>query len=122
LVLAAAKRGRGREKLDYKQIGEKIRHKRKERKWTQYELAEKCHVSMAFIGHIERGTRIMSMDTFVTICNVLGTSADELLWDTVRVSDSKMQRMLDSAESGHPESYELYVRIMESVAEVMNQV
>jgi len=107
--------------LDYKQIGQRIRHKRKEKEWTQLELAKKCHVSMAFIGHIERGTRIMSMDTFVTLCDALDTSADELLWDTLRVSDSKMQKMLDSTENENPGNYELYVRIMESVAEAMTK-
>ncbi len=109
------------DRLNYQQIGQRIRRKRKEKDWTQCELAQKCGVSMAFIGHIERGTRVMSMDTFVTICNALGSSADELLWDSVRVSDSRMQRMLDSAQGGHPKNYDLYVQIMESVAEAMGK-
>jgi len=107
--------------IDYKQIGTRIRRKRREKGWTQGELAKKCNVSMSFIGHIERGSRMMSMDTFITICTVLDASADSLLWDTVKVSDCNMQRMLDSAESGNPGNYKLYVQIMESVAEVMSQ-
>jgi len=80
-----------------------------------------CGVSMSFIGHIERGSRIMSLDTFIRLCRVLDASADELLWDSIKVSDCRMQQMLDNAESGNPKNYELYVRIMESVAEVMTR-
>jgi len=109
------------DEIDYKKIGMRIRCKRKAKNWTQSELARKCGISMAFVGHIERGSRIMSMDTFIKICEVLDVSADELLWDTVKVSDCNMQRMLDTAEAENPENYKLYVRIMESVADVMSQ-
>lgn len=68
--------------LDYARIGMRIRKERRANGWSQDELAKRCGISMSFIGHIERGTRVMSMDTFVTICNVLGSSADELLWDS----------------------------------------
>jgi len=109
------------QKIDYKKIGMRIRRRRRQKGWTQGELAKRCGVSMSFIGHIERGSRIMSMDTFITLCDVLDVGADEILWDTVKVSDCKMQRMLDTAESASPKNYDLYVRIMESVAEVMSR-
>jgi len=107
--------------VDYKKMGMRIRRRRREKGWTQGELAKMCGVSMSFIGHIERGSRIMSMDTFIKLCDVLDVSADGLLWDTVKVSDCNMQRMLDTAESGSPKNYGLYVQIMESVAEVMSR-
>lgn len=107
--------------IDYKKIGMRIRNRRRAKGWTQGELANRCGVSMSFIGHIERGSRIMSMETFITLCDVLDSGADELLWDTKKVSDCKMQRILDNAESGNPKNYDLYVRIMESVAEVITR-
>jgi len=109
------------QKIDYKKIGMRVRRRRRQKGWTQGELAKRCGVSMSFIGHIERGSRVMSMETFITLCDVLDVSADGLLWDTVKVSDCNMQRMLDTAETGSPQNYELYVRIMESVAEVMSR-
>ena len=66
--------------LDYGKMGNRIRQIRKVREWSQDELAKKCGISMSFLGHIERGTRIMSLDTFVNICAALETGADELLW------------------------------------------
>ena len=68
------------EELDYQKIGRKIRAARLEKGWSQDRLSEKCNISLSFMGHIERGTRIMSMDTFACICGILQTGADELLW------------------------------------------
>ncbi len=69
--------------LDYRKIGMRIRHVRKAKSWSQDELAKKCGISMSFLGHIERGTRIMSLETFVNICGALDTNADALLWGEV---------------------------------------
>jgi len=66
-------------KFDYLLLGSKIRTLRKERGLTQEELAELCEISMSFMGHIERGTRKMSLETFDRICRELQCSSDELL-------------------------------------------
>ena len=50
--------------LDYGKMGMRIRQVRKAKGWSQSELAAKCGISMSFLGHIERGSRIMSMETF----------------------------------------------------------
>lgn len=46
---------------------------------TQGELAEKSEISLSFLGHIERGTRILSVETLIHICDSLNCSADHLL-------------------------------------------
>ena len=53
--------------LDYTAVGERIRQTRKERGLTQEQLAEACGLSTSFVGHIERGTRILSVDTLYQI-------------------------------------------------------
>ena len=58
----------------------RIRQVRKARGWSQDELAKKCGISMSFLGHIERGTRKMSIETFVSLCRELDTDADVLIW------------------------------------------
>lgn len=65
--------------LDYSLLGSKIRTLRKKQGLTQEKFAELCDVSASFVGHIERGTRKMSLETFERICRVLQCSADDLL-------------------------------------------
>ena len=35
------------------------------------------------MGHIERGTRVANLETFVAICNALNVSPDYLLYDSL---------------------------------------
>ncbi len=113
--------------LDYTKMGSRIRQIRKARGWSQDVLAKKCGISMSFLGHIERGTRIMSLETFVSICGALHADADELLWGVAHPSDAV--RDLWNPSNAKPaaktldetDSYAMYVRIMKSVAEIMNE-
>ena len=65
--------------LNYVVIGRKIRGLRKQRKLTQEKLAEAADISMSFLGHIERGSRKLSVETLFALCHALNTSADFLL-------------------------------------------
>ena len=69
--------------VNYRSIGAKIRWFREKRGFSQAALSELVACCPAHISHIERGTRIMSMETFVRLANVLQVSADELLADTL---------------------------------------
>lgn len=108
-------------KLDYKKIGMRIRQVRKAKEWSQDELAKKSGISMSFLGHIERGTRIMSLETFTAVCDALETGADELLWGTVHPNSMLDVFEPSGEERKQPDSYSMYVRIMKSVAEIMNE-
>ena len=124
-------------KLDYGKMGMRIRQVRKAKGWSQNELAEKCGISMSFLGHIERGSRIMSMETFANICTALDAGADELLWGVASVSDAVLDmwnlpvkiknkknsggEMKNNPDNRKSDSYARYVRIMKSVAEIMNE-
>lgn len=68
--------------IDYSALGERIRCARKKKKITQETLGEICSLSAAHIGHIERGTRIPSVETLFRISSALGVSTDYLLFDT----------------------------------------
>ena len=54
--------------IDYKKIGLRIRKQRIEKGLTQEQLAEQAEVSLSFIGHIERGTRVLSVETLARLC------------------------------------------------------
>lgn len=72
--------------LNYSKIGARICQIRKSKGLSQIELAKKCGISLSFIGHIERGTKKMSIDTFVSLCRELETDADGLLLDIAQLS------------------------------------
>ena len=105
--------------LDYGRIGHRIRQARKAKGWSQGTLAEKCGISTSFMGHIERGTRIMSMNTFAGISESLGTKADELLWGVPEPTETSLAAMWEPAGTQDADSYEVYMKIMKSVAEIM---
>ncbi|MDR0928764.1 MAG: helix-turn-helix domain-containing protein [Oscillospiraceae bacterium] len=65
--------------MDYEAMGKRIRQFRKKQGYTQAVLADKVGISTSFMGHIERGTRIASLDTLVHLCEVLGVSLDTLV-------------------------------------------
>ena len=65
--------------MDHAAMGRRIRQMRLQKELTQAALAEKAEISTAFVGHIERGTRVMSLETFARLCQVLGADAGWLL-------------------------------------------
>ena len=65
--------------MDYVQLGKRVRIRRQVLELTQEGLAEKIGVSTSFIGHIERGSRKISVETLYALCKALDTSADFLL-------------------------------------------
>ena len=65
--------------MDYKLVGKRVRIRRQIMELTQEELAEKIGVCTSFVGHIERGTRKLSVETLYALCKALDTSADFLM-------------------------------------------
>lgn len=80
--------------VNYKRLGKKIHDLRRERGLTQEQLAEQAGISLSFLGHIERGTRILSVETLKKVSLVLNCSADDLLETGVRASDQISARKL----------------------------
>lgn len=110
--------------LDYGRIGMRIRQIRKAKGWSQDELAKKCGISMSFLGHLERGSRVMSLETFASLCKALDISADELLWGIVQPAETVIgMQGAPKSRSGseNADSYSMYIRIMKSVAEIMSE-
>ena len=65
--------------VDYKDLGKRVRTLRRAKNMTQEQLAEQLGISASFMGHIERGSRIASLDTLVILCNTLKTTPQYLL-------------------------------------------
>lgn len=65
--------------MDYAAMGNRIRQRRRWLDMTQEQLAEAAGVSTSFVGHIERGIRIPSVETLWTICKALNISMDYIV-------------------------------------------
>ncbi len=65
--------------VDYKDMGARIRKRRREMKLTQEKLAEQVNLSTSYMGHIERGTRTASLETMMELCHVLQVTPNALL-------------------------------------------
>lgn len=65
--------------MDYAQLGKRVRIRRHVLGMTQEVLAEKIGVCTSFVGHIERGTRKLSVETLFGLCKALDVSADWLM-------------------------------------------
>ena len=66
-------------------IGKNIRKFREIKKLRQEDLAEKTDLTTNYIGMIERGEKIPSLETFINILNSLGVSADMVLSDVLDI-------------------------------------
>lgn len=80
-------------------IGKNIRKLREIKKLRQEDLAEKTDLTTNYIGMIERGEKIPSLETFINILNSLGVSADMVLSDVLdngyKVKDSLLNEKLE---------------------------
>ncbi len=65
--------------MDYYEIGQKIRKYRKEKGWSQEQLAEMVNISVTHMSHIETANTKLSLPVLVDIATVLQVQTDELL-------------------------------------------
>lgn len=64
-------------------IGKNIRKYRLMKKFRQEDLAEKAGLTTNYIGMVERGEKIPSLETFIKILNALEVSSDMVLADVL---------------------------------------
>ncbi len=65
--------------MDYQYVGAAIRAARQARRLTIERLAELANVSPSFLGNVERGARIPSLQTMVSLSRALHVPVDALL-------------------------------------------
>ncbi len=62
-----------------RQFGQTVRTERKARQLTQQQLAFESSLSLTYVGEIERGQRMVSLDTLQRLATALKMTAAELL-------------------------------------------
>lgn len=107
---------------DYAEIGKKIKEARKKMGWSQERLARETNISTAFVGHIERGTRVMSLETFIKICDALTLSPDYVLFDILPPSDPLILNVFHSVKQKNAITYSRFLTIMKAVAGIVDQL
>lgn len=64
-------------------FGKKIKAARENLKLTQFELSEEVGISQNFLGDIERGLKLPSIETLVKLANILKVNLDYILSDSL---------------------------------------
>ena len=84
----------------------RIRQARENMGYTREKFAEKLDVSVSYLAELERGRTGISVKMLIKVCNVLGLSADHVLFgedrnkdamraDNIRRIDDKYLPLLD---------------------------
>ena len=68
--------------MNYYEIGQRIRKKRKAQGLSQEDLAEKIGISTTHMSHIETGNTKLSLPVFVSVADALNCRTDELLHES----------------------------------------
>ena len=82
-------------------IGQRIKMVRKSQGLTQEKLAELIDVSPHYIYEIEKGLKKMSLETFISMTDILDISADYILFGSVSNKDDSSYR--------HPDHLDLLI-------------
>jgi len=108
--------------IDYAAIGGRIRNARLAAGLSQAALAEKCNISISFLGHIERGSRKMSLETLVALCDALNLSTDYLLQDELPGSEAVISNIIASVKKQGSYQYDRYLTIIKALAEISDKL
>jgi len=105
------------DKIDFTAIGHKLRTERVRMGQTQEQVAEVIGITPAFVGHIERGERSMSLDTLIHLCNLYRVTIDYLLSDSLpQNDDTALAQIADILKDKLPEEQAALLDILRAAA------
>lgn len=67
--------------MDKSTLGKKLRDARQQKDYTLQALAEIADISSVYLGEIERGLKMPSLNIFIKLIEALDVSADRILRD-----------------------------------------
>ncbi len=108
--------------IDYFGLGSKIKVKRQDRRYTQEQLAELCDLSVGFLGHIEAGTRVPSLESLYRIALALNLSLDYLILDTAVDDDNFIQHVTAAVKNKPAERYKHFCNVVKVLAEHIDEI
>lgn len=108
--------------FDYISLGKRIRAARKRKGFTQEKLAEACDLSTAHIGHAERGTRALSIESLAAISMALDISVDYLLLGTSGKGDVNLSSILNAVKKAPGEKKDRFYSVVKIIAENIDEL
>lgn len=108
--------------IDYKAMGQRIRTARKQRGITQEKLGEICSISTAHIGHIERGTRIPSIETLFRISTELNISLDHLFFDSQTGYENVLKSISAQLAGKDGEKVKIFISTVKALADKIDDL
>lgn len=81
--------------LDYKEIGRRITHRRRELGMKQYQVEERADIAYKYLSSIERGFSIPSTEVIMRLAVALETTPDEFLVGTARHEDEEWKSVAE---------------------------
>jgi transcriptional regulator with XRE-family HTH domain len=102
--------------IDFKLIGQRVRAARKHMDITQEYLSELVDITPAFVGHIERGERSVSLVTILRIAMILNVSTDYLFSMEDATEDEEVTNTIIQMLNHRPLETKVAIRDIVSVA------
>ena len=105
-------------------IGKNIRKYRLMKKFRQEDLAEKAGLTTNYIGMVERGEKIPSLETFIKILNALEVSSDMVLADVLETGYTVKNSILNEklAKLAPEDRSKIYEVILKSIRESIDNI
>lgn len=102
--------------MNYESIGKNIRKYRSSKKMRQEDLAELTGLSTTYVGMVERGEKIPSLETFLSILNALNISADMVLYEVLSTGyDIKVSLLNEKLESLSAKDKTLVYNVVDAI-------
>lgn len=102
--------------MKYESIGKNIRKYRVDKKMRQEDLAEKTGLSTTYIGMVERGEKIPSLESFLSILNALNISADLVLYEVLNTGyEIKTSLLNEKLERLSPHDKKLVYDVIDAI-------
>lgn len=108
--------------INYGALGQRIRKARREKNLTQERLGELCGLSAAHIGHIERGTRIPSLDTVYSVACELGVGVDYLLFDSFETGEGVFSALGATLEGKSEAKVNTFLAAVKALADKIDEL
>lgn len=103
--------------VNFAAIGDKIKNRRVALGLSQEQLAEKCGITSSYIGHIERGSRSLSLNTAISISKSLSISLDYLLLDVNNNDVSALESIFSDLRYHDTVQVDRFLRTVRILAE-----
>ena len=101
---------------EYNRIASKIKVLRTAKHLTQEQLAEACNISTSYLGHIERGSKKLSLETAVKIAQCLHVSLDALVIDGVLENSGLLSNIEAIIKKQDKKKQEQFIRLLKILA------